>query len=622
MPEIENHSNVTDYMPFIISDGVNRLNLNDQGLLSTIENADDQYAFIQDPEYLNLIKQNNIEIAGVKFKITDNVWNFSINAPDTKRGDYRSYVYHFEDLIQVSDYYQSIVKLFVLNGLIHYGVHRPFIKNDMWNISRFIVYVYQHHIYSLGDISNKMISDFLAQTDTSEISKQAIRTSLGKLFRFYYQITGQPVNDSLIEFLETSDIQALNAEKINGKLDLLPQPFMKALVNLLSIILNNETETVEHRVRAGLLLIGTQTGLRPNELTIIPYDCIISKTVDGVPYTELHYLATKGIYGAGYEEARTFANEKTIKAVNTIRKLKVSKYLGDETYEKLSRYFKSIIIAHAKELGCLSEEPLDEYNAQPVTVSASNGQTMYINIPTMKQLRVYLASELRRRGYNDFAIASLLNHKDAKMLGYYSRPIAKSEEDKIYRDMFLKDVIEDDLKIIGPRGDEYTARINTFMESHKELDVRSSLREIADDIDGLMPMKVIPGGFCICPAPKMSCEAMNKDNADSIYCAYGLCSNQSHLYFDMPFHLSQLRNCEEAVLYNTKNEYVQEAEKELYKAQFICKSLLKPEMEELKDLLNRKGSDYVIQKHPEMKAIIDSIEDTEKEITTWETATI
>ena len=90
----------------------------------------------------------------------------------------------------------------------------------------------------------------------------------------------------------------------------------------------------------------------------------------------------------------------------------------------------------------------------------------------------------------------------------------------------------------------------------------------------------------------------------------------------MPFHLSQLRNCEEAVIYNTKNGYVQEAEKELYKAQFICKSLLKPEIDELKELMKRKGSDYIIQKHPEMKPIIDNLENTEKEIKTWETATI
>lgn len=261
------------------------------------------------------------------------------------------------------------------------------------------------------------------------------------------------------------------------------------------------------------------------------------------------------------------------------------------------------------------------FNGTPLIKKIDEG-TLFINIPKIKQFRVYLASELNRRGYNEFAIASLLSHKDEKMLGYYARPIAKSEEDKIYRDMFLRDVIEDDLKIIGPKGDEYTARIKAYLEKNKKIDVRSNLREIGNDIDGLMPMKVIPVGFCICPAPKMSCEATNKDNADSIYCAYGLCSNQSHLYYDMPFHMDQFHNCIDSVQYNIENQYEQEAEKELYKAQFICKTLLLPELNELKELIERKGSDYIIQKHPEMETIINDMSNIEKEILKWEKITI
>ena len=95
-----------------------------------------------------------------------------------------------------------------------------------------------------------------------------------------------------------------------------------------------------------------------------------------------------------------------------------------------------------------------------------------------------------------------------------------------------------------------------------------------------------------------------------------------HLYYDMPFHLSQFHNCITSVEYNVKNCYMQEAEKELYKAQFICKTLLKPELNELKDLMNRKGSEYVIEKHPEMKPIIDDIENIESEVTVWATMKI
>ena len=100
MPAIEERPAVSNYMPFIISDGTNSLNLNDHGLLSTIENADDQYTFIQDPEYLSLVKQNSIEIAGVKFKITDVVWDFKEKAPEIRRGKNSTYYYEFNDLYE------------------------------------------------------------------------------------------------------------------------------------------------------------------------------------------------------------------------------------------------------------------------------------------------------------------------------------------------------------------------------------------------------------------------------------------------------------------------------------------------------------------------------------------
>lgn len=620
MPMTDVRPTTIDYTPFIISDGTNTINLNDQGILSCIENADDQYTYRQDPEYLELIKQNDMEIAGVKFKLTDPVWDFSSKAPDTKSDKY-SYLFHLDKLNDVSDYYKTLVELWLLDSLIHYGIHRPVIYSDYVAIRRFVHYLYGEKLYSLDTLSTNNVHKYIDNLDVTTQTKERYRISIRKFMMFYYKVSGQKIDETLIEYLDTNDIQKINAERQNGKLDLLPQAFMKKLVKLLESTLNNEELPQKKRIMAGIILIGTQTGIRPQEYSIIPFDCIVHKSVDGIPYTEFRYLTTKAVKGSGTIEERTFANETTCKAVETIKSFKTSKYLGDIRYVDLYKFFRKFVTKNAEQLGCISDQPLEEFNGTPIEIKTAGG-VKYINVPKMKQFRVYLSSELRRRGYNDFAIASLLGHKNEQMLGYYSRPIANFQEDKYFRDIFLRDVIEDDLKIIGPRGDEYNARIKAYMSKNKTIDVRASLREIGDDIDGLMPMKVIPGGFCICPAPKMSCEAMNKDNADSIYCAYGLCSNQSHLYYDMPFHLSQFHNCITSVEYNVKNCYMQEAEKELYKAQFICKTLLKPELNELKDLMNRKGSEYVIEKHPEMKPIIDDIENIESEVTVWATMKI
>ena len=48
---------------------------------------------------------------------------------------------------------------------------------------------------------------------------------------------------------------------------------------------------------------------------------------------------------------------------------KGSKYLGDVTYEKLNKFFQSLVYKHASELGCLSAEPLDGFDAKPIQVT-------------------------------------------------------------------------------------------------------------------------------------------------------------------------------------------------------------------------------------------------------------
>lgn len=132
-----------------------------------------------------------------------------------------------------------------------------------------------------------------------------------------------------------------------------------------------------------------------------------------------------------------------------------------------------------------------------------------------------------------------------------------------------------------------------------------------------MPMKLIPGGFCICPAPKLSCELDNKDNADNIYCAYGLCSNQSHLYFNLPYHIKQYQQGIKAIKYNIENDYQREAEKELYKLQYIINSLIIPEIEQFEQTIKAKGCQYVLDKHPDLSDIYKTLTEIKKGVNSW-----
>lgn len=603
------------YAPIIITDGHNNLNINEQGIFEKLQDCNDQYLIIQDKKYIELIKQNKFIIEGVEFRITDNVWDFTSNCPDYNMNLKPKLKYIFPE--NCSDYYITLIKLFTLESILINGIYRPMVHTDFLNVIKFIKFLKDEEIKNLNFMSTLFIDKFFQDSKT-ETYKQNIKISLNKFFKFYWKAVGQTYNKDIINYLDKINVQKISDERENGKLSLLPQTFMKPFVNLLMDILKDESKPIKERKAAGILLICTQTGIRSEECLIIPYNCLNVVTFDGIDYHEFIYNSTKPVIGLGYTVEKTFANKVTCEAVEILQSFDETKYLGNLGYFTLNHQLEKIISNNAEKLNCISyDEPLEGFDGTPIIEKLPDGRTKYINMPIIKQFRVYVSSELERRGYNEYAILALLNQKDEKMLGYYSRPVASLEKDKLYKQIFLQDLLEDDLKIIGQRGDEYTNRINSFLKKNKQLNIHDDIDEIFDEVNKMMPMKVIPGGFCICPAPQFTCSAQSKGNVDSIYCAYGMCKNQSHLYYDLPYHYSQFEALKTSVKHNLENEYINEAEKELYKLQYIVKTLIEPEISELEELISKKGQDYVLNKHPELENILNSLNEIKGDIEVW-----
>lgn len=609
--------------PIYIGDNSeNALNINDEGLFDQINRSSDIRTAIQDARCLTAIMENDVEIEGVHIKFTDNLWDFSSAVDELHygKGKYK-YVFNF-NLVQ-NDYYNVLLKLFIYNLSMQYGINRPSTYTNYLYAREFLNYLESRNISSLERCSVELIHDWL-DTKKLRVSVKTLaqcQSSLKTFFAFYYNVTGTPIDQEILDFLnKRPDLRAATEE---GKLDLLPYTFMHNLCNTLFQLFDEEQNSGNKR-ELGLLCISTQSGLRPTELLNLETDCVEQTTVDGMPVAKLRYRATKQHRGKGFVPVYTVANSKVVHVVNNMRKYcaeedKVFSVGMDET--TLNKALREIVHDHAGELGCITDEPDPQFNGKPEEIKTANGKTCYINYPVIKQFRVYLSSEYSRRGYDAYTIAKLLGHTDPKMLNYYERPaVNRIQEDPVYTNAVLHDIVENDLTLLGPKGDVYQKRIQKFVEKDK-FNVRPIDTAITD-IASEMPIRQIPGGLCITPSIKHPCELDNGLNADKLLCAYGLCSNQCHLYFHCAYHYNQFVTAKSVIKHNASAGFKQQTEKEFNKTQVILKTLLIPELQQLKAELEKQGSEAILQQHPEVQNIVSDFDAIWTEVNLWVNGTL
>lgn len=620
MPSLISINNHTEGAPIYIGqDEEHALNINDEGLFDKINNATEVRTVIQDARCLTAITNDQLEISGVKIRFSDDIWDF-LPAKDDVHYVKSLYKYDFRKVKK--NYYKTLLKLFVYSMICEYGIERIVNHACFLQACHLFDYLEQQNIPSLYACPENTIKQWI---ECKRITVQArsyvqYKTAIKNLMIFYYNVTCTPVDSDLLDYL--NDLPDQRAELEANKLTLLPYEFMHSLCNLLFELFKNEEDPFNKRV-IGLLCIATQSGLRPNELLNLETDCIEYETVDGMPVTKLRYRATKQRRGKGAMLVRTVANQKVVETVSEMLKACNSEdrvFSGGMNERTLNTALRSIIRNNAEGLHCVTDTPDPYFNGKPEEINV-DGITQYINFPQIKQFRVYLASEYSRRGYDAYTIAKMLGHTDPKMLNYYERPATNHiQEDPVYTDTVLHDIVGNDLKILGPKGDIYQTRIRKFVEKDKfnVQPIDTAVNEIAAE----MPIRQIPGGLCITPSINHPCELDNGKNADKLLCAYGLCKNQCHLYFHCAYHYNQFLTAIAVIRHNKEAGFKQQTEKEFNKLQTVLKTLLIPELQQLQVQIEKQGSAAVAQQHPEVKNIISDYDNVWKEVNLWANGTL
>lgn len=117
------------------------------------------------------------------------------------------------------------------------------------------------------------------------------------------------------------------------------------------------------------------------------------------------------------------------------------KYNAEE--EKLTQHIKEIF-----------KNSRNNYGSRKIKVELKKEEDV-IFFPSCMQFRKYWASDMKKRGYSDLEILRWLGHHDEKMLGYYGETEESVIENIDFSKDRLKDVLENDETILGPRGRQY-----------------------------------------------------------------------------------------------------------------------------------------------------------------------
>ena len=486
-------SRFDDIIPIILyGENELKIDINQFGLSDEIYNND---ITLINKDYLDLIKTNYLQIDGVEFKFTDIKWDFSSKKQEGKQR--QNYVFNFENIHQTNDFFVTVVKLYLLSKLLENGLHWSSMYSNIRVLIRFILKIHSEMHNTFNDITLEIIRDFFEDSRINYRTKVQYKSALNSFFCYYSSITGRIIDKSIFDYLLEVDNRTIKAVSQQGKRKLLPQPFVKSCKDLLYKAIFNE----ENGIKAGILqsycliYIAIQTGLRPSELLFLKKDCLSTHTVIGIELGYLHYKSTKNVHGGGFIEAKTIANAETIKVIQRLVLLNAtdSNMLTPSiSYSTLLSNFYRFIDNNAIELDVKSNVPLPEFEGK--YIQTKDG--FYINRPLITQFRVYFATELSQRGYSEYFISKLLNHRDEKMFNYYSRRVTSIQEDPNFSAIIVKDAIVNKYKILGPNGSVYEAKINEFIKN-RDINVKEDLDKIIEDVISSIPIRKKLGGYCI-----------------------------------------------------------------------------------------------------------------------------
>lgn len=559
-----------------------------------------------------------------RIKFEDDTWDFRQFYADINSD---SYNIRFN---QAGNDYKEYLKFFAI-----YGISR---KSKISTIGAKIT----DFIYLINEIKSRTNHDTLSLITTDDIisfieSKNVSNSRKSALYICAHMIydfiiknynLNYPVDINILK--KNSGKHRKKSKEYDNKIPNIPEEYYVTIINKAIEILNDESVCLNTRMTAGMIILASQTGLRVQDLLGIKVNDL-SKRYLPISKVTCHYLhfQTRKPSKAHSDmlEFDIFASELFVEAFNKLCEIRKQCEFSNEPYLyvidprqnstntypmteiRFNREYQRFYFKHMNNDAKKSWEGITPTKYQP-----TKGNDI-INIPSVSQFRVHLATALYNNGVSLVYIQRYLGHLSEYMLGYYVRPKDNSQENADYAERIVKKIVCDDGTPIGLMGKELKDNLIAFIKKGN-YNVATDTQQILDDLGENLVIREKGAGLCCVKTSIIPCKHDARTNAT--LCAYGLCPNIFHFYDAVDVSYQTLHDLEQSYALNLDRGFTRAAEKELRKLKDFIERRFKPELNELNRLVNKHGLEAFCLEHPDLRNVATNINDIYKEVELWE----
>lgn len=570
-----------------------------------------------------IIESNKLPFSKYNIYYSDTIWDFSTHS--TTHISPTKQKFNFEN---ISPCFQQDIKKYLLVQLIENRIKFQSIHRKFSCLRVFFNYLYSNNIYSIQEVHSEQLEGFLeGVSNTSPITQQKYKEAILNFYTFYSNHIVAILTPEIVSLLSSSNSTLIKVQAENNKYPNIPSNYFNNLMICLIKSLNTDIEPIDLKATACLLIILSQTGLRAAELAALEIDNLKYLTLyDGTIRYFLEYKTWKRESGNNvFSTEKTYVNDLTYKAFSTlVDLLKEERLKRDTKYlffvqatkkvplvtQRLRDNFLKYYFTHRTELGCINCP--DKFPELQKTLYQGKYVLSY---PATPQYRVRVCTELYNNNVPLAFIQKFMGHLSAEMQGYYVRPKTDVQEDIEFSKKVILGILSSDTKLLGSNAESFTKRINDFIKEN-HYSISTDINSIAETLLDTIPIRAKSGGVCIKSSKFRECT--NDSFTNKFYCAYGVCPNVFHFYYMSNISYRQCLELKETITLNITRKHLKQAQKEINMLNTVLSNKLLPELEELSDMLSKKGHSYIITTYPDLEYIVNNLEDIYKEIEQWQ----
>lgn len=568
---------------------------------------------------------------------SDNLWDFTPYT--TLNVSKRKMKFNFE---RVNAVFKDDVKNYVLVKILENKCKVQSINRSFGVLCRFFNHIQEKHFYDVKDISSQSIRGFLNQQEEKSVFEiRRAKTVIYDFYTFYSTNFTNILTSEMKDLLDLGDYRAFKAIKEQNKTTDIPADYFDKLISILIKIIDEHQESIDYRATACITLILSQTGLRIGEVLSLDDGCLETiKIFNGEETNYIKYKTWKRENGNNIASiAKTYVNELTKKGYNALLELHKEKreklnmnflYMGGSSMNNTSQFPISpdAFNRQQRKFYCYIDKyipttnlPQEQHSElQPVnvindyTVNTLNKDATTLTYPKNHQFRVHVCTELYNKGVPLKYIQKFMAHLSTEMQGYYVRPTKSNpQEDMDFTLKTFEKIVSGENKLLGG-STGLTEKIQEFIKENN-YKIETDMKSICEKLSVKIPVRQKTGGVCIKSSMLRECSTDAKTN--EFYCAYGVCPNIFHFYYMADVSYRQSKELTETIEINKHRGHLRQVQKEMNMLQTIVKQKLVPELDELKNMITKKGVQAILQEYPDLQYIIENLDTIYQEVEIW-----